>query len=355
MCWRGPVFLRPHFILACGYDRIESACNYRAGVNYLDNNISLLLAFLREAADCSDTAVLDTAGLRGDFAVLGEALNAFVRANCKAVCAHAQSHELMRRMAGGTAHALFVVDGAGSVAYRNEAALAEQAADPHYIDKLLGTIAQNAPALQCGATLEFTHTGGGLQREIAISGYQLLWNGGPATVYLVRDITAERRLLHELQQRADHDGLTQLHNRYAGMKILAEWMESGRLFSLVFADLNRLKYVNDVFGHGAGDIYIVAAARALEAFSPDTVACRIGGDEFMLLAPGYNEKDALARMAELAGNLLAASRGSNKPYDYSISYGVVGVPPGNTLTAGQVLRAADERMYEHKRASKQAV
>ncbi len=321
----------------------------------MDGNIKLLLAFLQDATERPEAAALDIGRLSGDYAALGEALSAFVSAGHEAMRALAGSHELMLRIAGSIPQGLFVLADGGTVLFRNEAVLAEMSADPHFMEKLLRIVTQNADALHSGATLEFSHTGGGLRRELSMSSYRLLWSGVPATVYFMRDITAERRLLRELQQRADRDELTRLHNRYAGMKTLSEWLERGRLFSLVFADLNRLKYVNDVFGHAAGDSYIMAAARVLETFSPETVACRIGGDEFMLLVPDCGEQDALARMAELAGLLLEASRSGEKPYDYSISYGVVEVSPGNALTSGQLLRAADERMYEHKKASRQAV
>ena len=130
----------------------------------------------------------------------------------------------------------------------------------------------------------------------------------------------------------------------------AEWER--RAFALCFADIDDLKHVNDSFGHAEGDRYILSVAGILLGFARDAVVCRMGGDEFMLLIPGWSAESAAARLKLLRKRLSACRDEQTAAYDHGISYGVIGVGAENTLAAEELIAIADERMYEHKRASK---
>ena len=117
-------------------------------------------------------------------------------------------------------------------------------------------------------------------------------------------------------------------------------------------DIDKLKYVNDVLGHAEGDRYILQVAKLLEAFSEDACLSRLGGDEFMVLAAGIDQKAAEDRLKVLRDCLLTeelTTRGGTS-YRGSFSYGVVEVMTDNLLSASEILSQADERMYVYKKA-----
>jgi diguanylate cyclase (GGDEF)-like protein/PAS domain S-box-containing protein len=112
---------------------------------------------------------------------------------------------------------------------------------------------------------------------------------------LSRLLQAERKLSH----LAHHDTLTGLPNRLLLQDRLTQVLQQSRRtdvpFSLIFIDLDRFKQINDTLGHEVGDLVLVEASRRLKAAvrEVDTVA-RIGGDEFVILAPGLTGAASMA-------------------------------------------------------------
>ncbi|WP_312613693.1 diguanylate cyclase domain-containing protein [Oscillibacter sp.] len=189
---------------------------------------------------------------------------------------------------------------------------------------------------------------GGKTQNFSVSMHPLRWDQYNAMAFVLADISAEREQMRKLQNIANFDTLTKLNNRRYGMETLENWIAEKRSFALCFIDMDDLKQVNDRYGHEEGDRYIMAMSGAMLNFSPNAVVCRIGGDEFMLLAENWDEESAAQRMEQLRGSLVTA----DTAYDRSMSYGVISVGPDNTMQAGDLLAAADERMYEYKRAYK---
>ena len=147
------------------------------------------------------------------------------------------------------------------------------------------------------------------------------------------------------------DILTDTFNRRYGMKMLGDWLAEGRSFVLCFVDMDDLKCVNDMFGHSEGDKYIIQVAEVLRNFSSESVLCRIGGDEFMIMTQGIDEDKSIKRMETLRSNLIN-SNFAEGCYAHSISYGIVEAGEDTTLSASDILSIADERMYEYKRKHK---
>lgn len=155
----------------------------------------------------------------------------------------------------------------------------------------------------------------------------------------------ERRLYH----LSNHDAMTDLYNRLFFDAELAR-LARGRNFpvSVIMADLDGLKRVNDTLGHAAGDQLIVTAALALRAaFRAEDVVARIGGDEFAVILEGADEQsvdESLARIRES----VAAFGAANERIALSLSLGAATATGETTLVAA--LRLADERMYADKAA-----
>jgi diguanylate cyclase (GGDEF)-like protein len=172
-------------------------------------------------------------------------------------------------------------------------------------------------------------------------------------------IALENARLHGLVERqALVDGLTGLANRRACADALhAETARAERLdtpLSVVLADLDGFKDVNDVHGHPVGDEVLRAFADVLrETLRESDVAGRWGGEEFLLLLPGADEEGA-AQLAERVRVVLAARHISGaRDLRVTASFGVAEYTPGSGTE--QLVGAADTALYRAKRAGKDRV
>lgn len=113
-------------------------------------------------------------------------------------------------------------------------------------------------------------------------------------VGLARDITSGRRHQEQVEYLSYHDQLTGLYNRRFIEEALHRMDVSQNLpFCIIMADVNGLKLVNDSFGYSVGDDMLKAAADILkEHCHQDEIVARIGGDEFVILAPGMTNSAA---------------------------------------------------------------
>lgn len=157
--------------------------------------------------------------------------------------------------------------------------------------------------------------------------------------------------VHEaLRVAAATDSLTGLANRRACMERLgheiARCARTRRPLTLALVDLDGLKAINDTHGHAAGDAHLVAAARALRGplRSIDFLA-RHGGDEFVLLFPETGEADAEIALRRLADVCVAGQHAT--PIPLGFSWGAA-TWPVDGMTADDLLRAADARLYRMK-------
>lgn len=159
------------------------------------------------------------------------------------------------------------------------------------------------------------------------------------------------RLFATLAQMASTDDLTDLANRRRFTETLrmelARARREGQSFSLLLADVDHLKHINDTHGHAAGDAAIRHVAAALKRARRETdVAARLGGEEFALVLPGTNLPGAV-QVAERIRSQLEASEITGGVGTVTVSLGVATCPEdGGEETA--LLRAADERLYAAK-------
>jgi diguanylate cyclase (GGDEF)-like protein len=172
-------------------------------------------------------------------------------------------------------------------------------------------------------------------------------------------VALENARLHGMVERqALVDGLTGLANRRAAAEALhAEAARAGRLetpLSVVLADLDGFKDVNDAHGHTVGDAVLRIFAEVLrETLRDSDVAGRWGGEEFLLLLPGADE-DGAAQLAERVRVGLAARSVPGIPgLRVTASFGVAEYA-GETNTE-QLIAAADSALYRAKRAGKDRV
>jgi diguanylate cyclase (GGDEF)-like protein len=203
-------------------------------------------------------------------------------------------------------------------------------------------------------TEEFSLAGVTVSQWFSVIFYPLRWYERDAVAAVLTDITASKTEINKLEEVANRDDLTGTYSRHYGMNLLNEWTGQHIPFVICFIDMDRLKYVNDVFGHAEGDRYILQVVMLLQTFSEDSCVCRLGGDEFMILATGTARETAESRLEALRDILVAKEyvTDGGSSYKGGMSYGVVEVTADNVLSAGDLLSLADEKMYAYKRAHK---
>lgn len=164
-----------------------------------------------------------------------------------------------------------------------------------------------------------------------------------------------------LKRKADLDGLTGLFNRRSFDARLAmelkRHMRHRESFSLVLADLDDFKAVNDTFGHQAGDAALKLVAQILGSDLRDTdMVARYGGEEFALILPHTGQTQAWMLAERLRREVAGARlRHGGRDVSLSMSVGVAGFAPGEAVTEAALIQAADKALYEAKAAGKNRV
>jgi diguanylate cyclase (GGDEF)-like protein len=168
-------------------------------------------------------------------------------------------------------------------------------------------------------------------------------------------------LLDLLERRAYLDGLTELGNRAALADRLPREWESCRVrgvpLSVVVADLDHFKQINDRYGHAAGDEVLRAAARALRrAARAEDFLARYGGEEFVLVAPGCDREGALGIAARLRAEVAGlAVRYRDHLIRVTSSVGVAVTAGPEPLEPDALVDRADKALYRAKAAGRNAV
>ncbi|WP_432054744.1 diguanylate cyclase CdgB [Streptomyces sp. bgisy022] len=128
-----------------------------------------------------------------------------------------------------------------------------------------------------------------------------------------------------------------------------EYDDGSKGLAVLFCDLDGFKSINDRFGHNAGDAVLIEVARRLGngVRDGDTVA-RLGGDEFVILADGLGRADAQDLAVRLRNEIIQPIRAEGRAVRVGASFGIGWAHCG--MTADEVLKSADERMYVEKRS-----
>lgn len=171
---------------------------------------------------------------------------------------------------------------------------------------------------------------------------------------ICQDITDRKKYEENLRYLSTHDQLTGLYNRLffdEEMKRIA----SSRDFpvSIVIADINGLKQINDAGGHEKGDQAIRMAAQSImAAFRVGDVVARIGGDEFAVLLPKTDEETARNVVQRIKCVHSNDSGDLTGTYSHLLSLGVATAYSVSELNSA--LKEADARMYQDKNAAKKS-
>lgn len=162
------------------------------------------------------------------------------------------------------------------------------------------------------------------------------------------------RLVYKLEDMYIRDELTGLYNRRGletlGEKYLKQAIEKESSLMVLTADLDKLKWINDNYGHAGGDIALKAVAEALNISADDDEICaRFGGDEFIVIGLEYDEEKAHRFIRRFIGELDRFNQDDNQEFNVYVSYGWSLVTPDSTTTVESCMVAADKKMYQQKK------
>jgi len=177
------------------------------------------------------------------------------------------------------------------------------------------------------------------------------------TVSLSLEIDKRKQIEHQLVHQAYHDSLTGLPNRTLFTdrleQALAHAKRNNTLLAVVFLDLDNFKEINDSFGHAVGDQVLVNVSRRIrDALRRVDTISRMGGDEFTIILPSFNDIEHINVVAEKLYAVLQESMFINE--NKFIVTGSIGISvyPNDGETVDLLLSNADDAMYQSKKGGR---
>jgi diguanylate cyclase (GGDEF)-like protein len=172
----------------------------------------------------------------------------------------------------------------------------------------------------------------------------------PIFYYLVRSFLR----LHILSIT---DELTGLYNRRGFFKLAEDCLSSakrmGKKLMLLYADLDNMKQINDVYGHEEGDRMLQEVSSILKAtYRTSDIIARIGGDEFVVFPVGSSEDHVDMIINRLNEKIDQYNKKNKSSYKLEMSVGIATYDPHAVKSINELLNLADSKMYEDKNRKK---
>ena len=168
-----------------------------------------------------------------------------------------------------------------------------------------------------------------------------------------RSMQYQQYLTEKIEEMYRCDGLTHLLNRAALKNLYPELLKkcSGTM-TVILADLDGLKHINDNYGHDDGDYAICAVADALRSCCPQNALCvRWGGDEMVAVIPGTISSEEIYRSVDAYLENLNSISG--KEFEISASVGIKSFDLTDSADLEYMIRMTDELMYSDKNHKKE--
>lgn len=176
----------------------------------------------------------------------------------------------------------------------------------------------------------------------------------------VRSAIRVHQLVQMLAQKAKVDGLTGLWNRafFDGRwaEEFARASRYGQPLSVMLIDCDRFKSINDDFGHPAGDSLLQGLARIIQRECRQTdLACRYGGEEFIVIMPGTDADEATVLAERIRVGVESATWPRHPQRRVTLSAGVVGCSGAPAVSADGWIEAVDQNLYRAKKEGRNRV
>lgn len=165
-------------------------------------------------------------------------------------------------------------------------------------------------------------------------------------LYSFENLLAERQVAAANYKDAITDELTGVFNRRYYRTLVGVFVQRGQKFTVAEMDCDRLKLVNDNYGHAMGDNYLQTVVRTIKGhLVKGESLCRIGGDEFVLLSIKKNEEE----MGKMLATVNEELQKLKLPYPRGISYGTASMESVNFEEYRKCIHYADQQLYNMKR------
>lgn len=198
-------------------------------------------------------------------------------------------------------------------------------------------------------------TKSGKIRQVTITASVTIVEGRPIIQGIFHDITERKRADDELKVMATTDALTNVLNRGTGLLLFGKQLQMAKRnnmkLSVCYIDVNDLKAINDTYGHQEGDDalrrvadYLKGVLRAID------IACRLGGDEFLIVLPQCPLENAHSVWQRIVNQVQVFNESEIKPYSISLSHGFAEFDPADEKTVDQLIAVADQEMYKDKQS-----
>ena len=287
-----------------------------------------------------------------------------------------ESEEKFYSISSSAHDAIFFIDNLGSISYCNKAATEmfdyseEEMLNKELHKLIVPTKYYNqhnkgftafqktgkGPAI--GKTLELSAIRkNGEEFPVALSLSAVKLKGKWNAIGIIRDISQQKKSEEKLVKLARIDSLTDCYSRGYGLDLFDRQLKLSQRnkspLLLAFLDIDKFKLINDNFGHDEGDIVLKEVVKLFKSTLREVdIICRMGGDEFLLIFPDNSLKDASLIRERLNKNLTKLNQTLKKSYKIELSIGLSEYNPDNPLTMDELIRIADEKMYEEKKNKK---
>ena len=177
------------------------------------------------------------------------------------------------------------------------------------------------------------------------------------TEKLEKEATERKKVEEKLKKLIRVDSLTGCYNRRYCLELLDRQLKLSHRnktpLLLVFLDIDHFKDINDNFGHNEGDKVLKEVTKLFKSTLREIdIICRIGGDEFLLTFPDSALKDSAIIKKRLYKNLTQLNKTLKKSYQISFSLGFSCYDPAHPQSIDELIRIADNKMYEEKKNKK---
>jgi len=168
------------------------------------------------------------------------------------------------------------------------------------------------------------------------------------------DVSEKKHMEEQLIKLARFDSLTGCYNRGYALELLDRHLKLSQRnkssILLAFLDIDGFKAINDTFGHDEGDKVLKEVAGLFKSILREIdIICRMGGDEFLLIFPDSSLKEVSLIINRLQKNLSQLNKTIKKDYSIKFSMGFSEYLPDKPKTLNELIRIADQRMYEEKK------
>lgn len=191
------------------------------------------------------------------------------------------------------------------------------------------------------------------QLAVTLKSLLMIEEQNRAKAYLQSSLDKFMRDNSVLSQMANSDELTGLYNRRGYLEFakgeISSPQNKGKHALICYADMDNLKYVNDVFGHDEGDFSLREIASILkEAFRNGDVIGRMGGDEFIVFAITEMENFEATIKERIVAITKRHNEAAGKPYPIDMSTGIAEFVCGPEIDIHEIIEQADEKLYKEK-------